>query len=145
MALSTANLDAAAQLLQQGRSQPPTPIGDLPAHLQPQQIDDAMAIQDALHQRLIDADYGRLVGTKIGCTTPVMQEFLGMPHPCAGGILTAQFAVKTAALILVRFCMWGLSVRSRYNLGPRWLPATHPTPAQVSHGPWPHSSPPSRL
>ena len=83
MPFSIAHLDDAAQRLQQGRAQPPLPIGDLPAHLQPQEIDDAMAIQDALHRRLIAAGHGHPVGTKIGCTTSVMQEFLGMPHPCA--------------------------------------------------------------
>ncbi|NQW21199.1 MAG: fumarylacetoacetate hydrolase family protein, partial [Chloroflexi bacterium] len=53
-----------------------------------------------LHNLLNEAGYGRRVGYKIGCTTPVMQKFLGINNPCAGGIyntstnyiaVTAQF------------------------------------------------------
>ncbi|MGF1623900.1 MAG: 2-keto-4-pentenoate hydratase [Alphaproteobacteria bacterium] len=43
----------------------------------------AYAVQAALHRRLVGRD-GRQVGWKIGCTTPVMQEFLKIPSPCAG-------------------------------------------------------------
>jgi 2-oxo-3-hexenedioate decarboxylase/2-keto-4-pentenoate hydratase len=45
-----------------------------------------MVIQDALHEMLTDRGHGGVVGTKIGCTTRVMQEYLGVPHPVAGGI-----------------------------------------------------------
>lgn len=83
---SDAALAEAARWILQGRSRPPRPIGHLPADLQPRDVDEAMAIQDALHQRLTDAGYGQLVGTKIGCTTRVMQDYLGMEHPCSGGI-----------------------------------------------------------
>ena len=40
----------------------------------------------ALHARLTAAGWGALGGHKIGCTTPVMQAFLGIDHPCAGGV-----------------------------------------------------------
>jgi 2-keto-4-pentenoate hydratase len=29
---------------------------------------------------------GSLVGYKIGCTSQVMQQYLGIPHPCGGGV-----------------------------------------------------------
>jgi 2-oxo-3-hexenedioate decarboxylase/2-keto-4-pentenoate hydratase len=45
-----------------------------------------MAIQDAVHPMLTANGYGDVVGTKIGCTTKVMQEYLGVPQPVAGGI-----------------------------------------------------------
>ena len=45
-----------------------------------------MAIQAVVHDQLTKAGHGRLMGTKIGCTTQVMQEYLGMEHPCGGGI-----------------------------------------------------------
>jgi 2-oxo-3-hexenedioate decarboxylase/2-keto-4-pentenoate hydratase len=48
---------------------------------------EAYAIQDALHAKLDTAGRGPLVGFKIGCTTPVMQRFLGIDNPCAGGVL----------------------------------------------------------
>jgi 2-oxo-3-hexenedioate decarboxylase/2-keto-4-pentenoate hydratase len=45
-----------------------------------------MAIQDVVHGLLTANGYGYVVGTKIGCTTKVMQDYLGVPHPVAGGI-----------------------------------------------------------
>lgn len=76
----------AARLILQGRAQPSRPIGQLPSRLRPGNVDDAMAIQDAVHQLLAESGYGQLAGTKIGCTTRVMQDYLGMEHPCSGGI-----------------------------------------------------------
>ena len=51
---------------------------------------EAYAIQRAVHQQLLDRGRGALVGHKIGCTTPVMQAYLNIDHPCAGGILAAS-------------------------------------------------------
>lgn len=48
---------------------------------------EAYAVQDALHDKLRAAGRGAVAGHKIGCTTPVMQRFLGIDHPCAGGVL----------------------------------------------------------
>jgi 2-keto-4-pentenoate hydratase len=42
-------------------------------------------VQDEVHA-LLSADFGAQVGHKIGCTSAVMQTYLGIPHPCAGGI-----------------------------------------------------------
>jgi 2-keto-4-pentenoate hydratase len=42
-------------------------------------------IQRALHDLLLP-HAGPLVGYKIGCTSAVMQEYIGIPHPCAGGV-----------------------------------------------------------
>ena len=54
--------------------------------VRPQTLSDAYDAQDTLHNRLVERGHGRLAGHKIGCTTPVMQEFLGIPSPCAGGV-----------------------------------------------------------
>jgi 2-oxo-3-hexenedioate decarboxylase/2-keto-4-pentenoate hydratase len=61
----------------------------LPDGRRPVDEAEAYAIQDALHARLAAAGRGPLVGYKIGCTTPVMQRFLGIDNPCAGGVLRA--------------------------------------------------------
>jgi 2-oxo-3-hexenedioate decarboxylase/2-keto-4-pentenoate hydratase len=58
----------------------------LPEDCRPADLGAAYAVQDALHARLIAAGWGALAGHKIGCTTPVMQRFLGIDHPCAGGV-----------------------------------------------------------
>ena len=48
----------------------------------------AYAIQEAAHRLLCASGRGEIVGHKIGCTTPVMQAFLGIANPCAGGIFS---------------------------------------------------------
>jgi 2-keto-4-pentenoate hydratase len=56
-----------------------------PPALRPADEAEAYAIQAALDRRLAGRD-GRQVGWKIGCTTPVMQQFLNIGSPCAGRI-----------------------------------------------------------
>lgn len=43
-------------------------------------------MQDVVHEQLTAAGRGAFTGHKIGCTTPVMQEYLGIGNPCAGGV-----------------------------------------------------------
>lgn len=52
----------------------------------PQTEVDAYTVQDRVHELLEAGGLGRPVGHKIGCTTPVMQAYLGIPNPCAGSI-----------------------------------------------------------
>ena len=58
----------------------------LPADCRPADEAAAYRVQDALHARLGALGHGLLAGHKIGCTTPVMQQFLGIANPCAGGV-----------------------------------------------------------
>lgn len=44
----------------------------------------AYQIQREVGKVLQAGKHGRVVGTKIGCTTKVMQDFMGIAHPCAG-------------------------------------------------------------
>lgn len=57
-----------------------------PANLQPADEGEAYAVQDALHELLALADGRSVAGHKIGCTTPVMQRYMAIPSPCAGGV-----------------------------------------------------------
>lgn len=86
MALSETSLKRAAAHILKGRLRPPYPIGHLEPDCQPVDAVESMAIQDAVHELLTAEGYGEIVGTKIGCTTKVMQDYLGVPHPCAGAI-----------------------------------------------------------
>ena len=78
-------INDAARRLSGGRLNP-APMDLLPPELRPSSEIEAYAIQSALHAQLSDAGRGDVVGHKIGCTTPIMQEFLGIPNPCAGGV-----------------------------------------------------------
>jgi 2-keto-4-pentenoate hydratase len=86
MALSETAIRRAAAQIVKGRVQPPTPIGHPEPDCRPTDAADSMAVQDAVHALLTANGYGQVVGTKIGCTTQVMQDYLDVPHPCAGGI-----------------------------------------------------------
>ena len=64
-------------------------FGRLPEECRPPDLMAAYAVQDALHARLNVAGCGVVAVHKIGCTTPVMQRFLAIDHPCAGGVFAS--------------------------------------------------------
>lgn len=58
-----------------------------PDALRPAFEDVAYEVQARLHERLTADRATSIAGAKIGCTTPVMQAYLGIRNPAAGGIL----------------------------------------------------------
>ena len=68
----------------------PVAFASLPEALSPADADAAYDIQDAVHEWFAGQGFGRRIGYKIGCTTPVMQSYMGIDHPCAGGIFEAR-------------------------------------------------------
>lgn len=58
----------------------------LPESSRPPDEAAAYAVQDRLHAMLDAAGHGPVAGRKIGCTTEVMQRYLGIDSPCAGGL-----------------------------------------------------------
>jgi 2-oxo-3-hexenedioate decarboxylase/2-keto-4-pentenoate hydratase len=79
-------IERAADLLAQARLERRC-FERLPEDCRPADLAAAYAVQDALHARLTAAGCGAVAGHKIGCTTPVMQKFLRIATPCAGGVL----------------------------------------------------------
>lgn len=74
------------------------PLTPLPEEIRPGSIVEAHAVQDAVHDRLATAGFGTVVGRKIGATTQPMQEYLDLPHPCAGGVWSSQLRIEAATL-----------------------------------------------
>jgi 2-keto-4-pentenoate hydratase len=64
------------------------PYANLPGELRPQSIVEAYAAQE-VYYRLAEPIYGAPSGAKIATTTKVMQELMGITHPC-GGIIFAK-------------------------------------------------------
>ncbi len=62
-----------------------TPLRPLDPEIAPRDEAEGYRIQDAVHG-LLAAELGPLAGYKIGCTSAVMQRYLGIPHPCGGGV-----------------------------------------------------------
>ena len=78
----------AAKLIGEARQKKRT-VGPFPTHCEPQNEADGYEVQSALNGWLARTGSGSLVGYKVGCTTPVMQDIVGVSHPAYGGIMTA--------------------------------------------------------
>ena len=116
MTLSTTEIVNAAEFLSQAR------LGGsltraLPANLSPETEAEGYAIQDALHDILKRAGYGCPTGHKIGCTTPVMQEFLKIDHPCSGEVFDRTVFRESAKLQLTNFHRVGVECEIAARLG----------------------------
>lgn len=88
---------AAARVIRDHR-QSGRPLPGLPEALRPAGTDAAYAVQEALHALQAAGPEGAQAGHKIGCTTPVMQAFLRIAHPCAGGVLATGVHASPARL-----------------------------------------------
>ncbi len=64
-------------------------LAPLHRFLRPADEAAAYAVQDAVHDRL-EPVHGARVGYKIGCTTPVMQAYLGIHSPCSAGVFAGS-------------------------------------------------------
>src|ERR1700730_18715688 len=62
-----------------------TALAALAGELVPDDEAEGYLIQRAVHYLRLPYT-GSLVGYKIGCTSPVMQRYLDIPHPCGGGV-----------------------------------------------------------
>ena len=66
----------------------PVPV-PLPEGCRPRSLEEAYRVQAALNERL-GGSIGAVCGRKIGCTTPVMQRYLRIEHPCAGALYAGR-------------------------------------------------------
>jgi 2-keto-4-pentenoate hydratase len=65
-------------------------LDDLGGDARPATELDAYRVQAIAHPLLEAAGFGRQAGWKIGCTTQVMQAYLGIGNPCAGAMFAAN-------------------------------------------------------
>jgi 2-keto-4-pentenoate hydratase len=111
------------------------PIAPLPSDLSPADETDGYAVQQALHELLHGAGLGPVAGHKIGCTTPVMQAFLGIPSPCAGGVHGATVHEGRARVRHADYVRVGaeceIAVRLGADLGPTGAPFDRARVAQA--------------
>ncbi|HTO47151.1 MAG TPA: fumarylacetoacetate hydrolase family protein [Burkholderiales bacterium] len=125
-------VEAAAAFLAEARCAR-TRMSGLPPELRPADVATAYRVQDALHAALADAGLGALAGYKIGCTTPVMQQYLKIDHPCAGGVLAARVYRDAARLRHGAFVRVGVECEIAVLLGRDLPPRERPyAPADVA-------------
>jgi 2-keto-4-pentenoate hydratase len=103
-----------------------TPIEPLPADCRPREEGEGYAVQEALHGLLTGAGLGAVAGHKIGCTTPVMQAFLRIDHPCAGGVHAAGVHHGAARVPHRSYVRVGAECEVAVRLGTDLAPAGAP-------------------
>ncbi|MCB1740662.1 MAG: fumarylacetoacetate hydrolase family protein [Gammaproteobacteria bacterium] len=109
-----ARLLADLRLREAGRVEP---LQCLPAACRPRTLDDAYAIQSAVSECLSRRSPGPTVGWKIGCTTRVMQQYLGIEHPCAGRLYRAGVHSPWVTLDVKAYFQLGLECEIAVRLG----------------------------
>jgi 2-keto-4-pentenoate hydratase len=91
--------------------------------------DEAMGyqVQRALHDLLLP-HVGPLVGYKIGCTSQVMQDYMRIDHPCAGGVFQKGVHESRAKLAASDYVRVGveceIAVRLKRDLAASEAPFT---------------------
>jgi 2-keto-4-pentenoate hydratase len=98
----------------------------LPAPVRPQDVAEAYQVQNAVHAMLAETEWGRVVGYKIGCTTSVMQQYLKIAHPCAGGLFSGRIHQGRANLNHGGYFRPGIECEIAVRLGRDLSPADAP-------------------
>ena len=93
----------------------------LPEACRPASLEDAYLVQAALNERL-GGSLGSVCGRKIGCTTPVMQRYLRIAHPCAGALYEDRVHHVEATVPFAEHWRPGVECEIAVRLG-RPLPA----------------------
>ncbi len=78
------------------------PFENIPPDIAPGTIDQAYDVQEAFHRRMIPTA-GAIAGLKIATTTKVMQQLVGIDHPCGGAIFASRILASPASLGLADF------------------------------------------
>jgi 2-oxo-3-hexenedioate decarboxylase/2-keto-4-pentenoate hydratase len=111
-----AAIGRAAQALYDNRQQR-RPLRNLPPELAPATLDDAYAIQDNLQQLYMATGSGALAGWKVALTTPVMQQLVGVDHPCEGGIFQATVLTSPAEVAIAAYQRFAVEAEIAVQLG----------------------------
>ncbi len=118
-------IEEAARLLARARLEH-APLAALPEACRPGDEAEAYAVQARLHAIQDAAGLGARIGWKIGCTTPVMQSYMGIDHPCAGGLFATTLAEERGRYDFDGFCRVGVECEIVVRLGAGLPPAAAP-------------------
>lgn len=117
--MSSASFDTAVRILAdlRARAEGSGVIEDLPRACRPSNLMDAYEIQRRLRLPLVRRGFGVQAGWKIGCTTQVMQDYLKIPHPCAGTLYRNTVFQEHTTLVAREFYTLGLECEIAVRLG----------------------------
>ena len=105
------------------------PLATPPPDVIPVDEAEGYRVQRALHD-LMRPQLGSLVGYKIGCTSKVMQDYLGIPHPCGGGVFEKGVHDSGAKLAASDYVRVGVECEIAVKLARNLLPAEQPFTAE---------------
>src|SRR6187402_2892648 len=94
--MADARLDAMARHMWDAR-RARAKYANLPDDLKPASIAEAYLAQDIYH-RLAEPVYGPVGGVKVATTTKVMQQLMGITHPCGGAIFAKTIHASPARI-----------------------------------------------
>ncbi len=92
----TANVDAMARHMWDAR-RARAKYANIPDALKPASIAEAYRAQEAYY-RLAEPIYGPVAGVKVATTTKVMQQLMGIDHPCGGAIFQRTIHTSPARI-----------------------------------------------
>ena len=75
-----------------------TKLDYLDEAIRPADLHDAYAVQERHNEILAERGLGKLVGYKVGCTTPVMQEYMNIHEPSFGEVFDSTVHQNHAEL-----------------------------------------------
>jgi 2-keto-4-pentenoate hydratase len=90
--------------------------GPMPETLAPRTVDEAYAVQAALHT-LLAGLLGPVAGYKVGLTTAVMQQRVGLYEPIAGGIFTESIHPSPSTIRSTDYIHLGIEPEIAFQLG----------------------------
>ena len=105
------------------------PLRPLPPEAAPRDEAEGYRIQRAVHDLLLP-QVGSLVGYKIGCTSEVMQDYLGIPHPCGGGVFERVVHASGVSLRAGDFVRIGVECEIAVRLARDLAPSEEPFTAE---------------
>lgn len=108
--------EAAAALLGEARLRR-APVDPLPESVRPADDSSGYRVQRALRAWFAERGDGPPAGYKLGCTTPVMQEMLGLAAPVYGGVRAGDVHRSGASLPSPRFHAPGIECEIAVRLG----------------------------
>lgn len=106
-----------------------TPLSELAPDVAPLDEAEGYLVQRAVHDLLLP-NTGSLVGYKIGCTSTVMQDYLNIAHPCAGGVFEKGMFESGARFNVSDFVAVGVECEIAVKLARDLLPSEEPFTAE---------------
>jgi 2-keto-4-pentenoate hydratase len=106
-----------------------TALAALAPELAPKDEAAGYLIQRAVHDLLLPK-VGAIIGYKIGCTSQVMQQYLGIPHPCSGGVFEKGVYDSGVSLMAGDYVRVGVECEIAVRLARDLAPSEEPFTAE---------------